>query len=148
MGPSTAAVQGDMLSDGRNGINMPLMEQNSVFAVFPAAEWALVAGDCGGAPLHSSPRHGPADTRLLLLQARRAWLAEEIFSMICSNIYTDKKWRGRGWRGGIMQITEAARVSLCLWLCGRMSPAPHCSRHTGNTTVRGEAAQCHAMGRP
>ena len=74
--PSTAAVQGDMLSDGRNGINMPLMEQNSVFAVFPAAEWALAAGDCGGAPLHSSPRHGPADTRLLL-QARRAWLAEE-----------------------------------------------------------------------
>ena len=55
MGPSTAAEQGDMLSDGRNGINMPLMEQNSVFAVFPAAEWALVAGDCGGAPLHSSP---------------------------------------------------------------------------------------------
>ena len=147
MGPSTAAVQGDMLSDGRNGINMPLMEQNSVFAVFPAAEWALVAGDCGGAPLHSSPRHGPADTRLLL-QARRAWLAEEIFSMICSNIYTDKKWRGRGWRGGIMQITEAARVSLCLWLCAIMSPAPHCSRHTRNTTVRGEAAQCDAMGRP
>ena len=57
VGPSTAAVQGDMLSDGRNGINnMPLMEQNSVFAVFPAAEWAgLVAGDCGGAPLQSSP---------------------------------------------------------------------------------------------
>ena len=56
LGPSTAAVQGDMLSDGRNGINMPLMEQNSVFAVFPAAEWAgLVAGDCGGAPLQSSP---------------------------------------------------------------------------------------------
>ena len=56
LGPSTAAVQGDMLSDGRNCINMPLMEQNSVFAVFPAAEWAgLVAGDCGGAPLHSSP---------------------------------------------------------------------------------------------
>ena len=60
--------------------------------------------------------------------------------MICSNIYTDKKWRGRGWRGGIMQITEAARVSLCLWLCAIMSPAPHCSRHTRNTTVRGEAA--------
>ena len=55
LGPSTAAVQGGMLSDGRNGINMPLMEQNSVFAVFPAAEWALVAGDCGGAPLQSSP---------------------------------------------------------------------------------------------
>ena len=80
LGPSTAAVQGDMLSDGRNGINMPLMEQNSVFAVFPAAEWALVAGTAAVLRSSRHQRHGPADTRLRLLQARLALAEENIFS--------------------------------------------------------------------
>ena len=59
--PSTAAVQGDMLSDGRNGINMPLMEQNSVFAVFPRLNgrgwWP------GTAAVLRSTRHRATDQR-------------------------------------------------------------------------------------